>query len=222
MPALYLLAWDRLESVRIGPGYVALGLAVGVVLFLFVRSSGQDDLVPWKLTLLVTDSVVAAGLLLAAYGVRRWPSGAAALAALVAITNGYAAACAYGEDAQCLLAIARVHDRWGARILAAMPEPEVALIGWHYAEDAVFHVRAEKPVVVVDPSVDDAASLPETIDALVASGRTPYYFGLELPRVQPHIEERYRVVQVLDNPLLWRFNRVATDAAGKASERPPR
>jgi len=208
MPALYLLAWDRLRNVRVGAAYLILGFAVGAVLFVFMSSTGQDDLVPAKLPLLITDSIVAACLLVLAYACRRLRVGAIGLGVFVAITNGYAAACAYGEDALCLLTMAAVHERWGKRVLAAMPEPRVALVGWHYAKDALFHIRANKSVIVVDPSVDDVATLRETLDALVASGRKPYYFGLELERVRPHIDSEYRIVPVLGDPLLWRFDRI--------------
>ena len=99
-----------------------------------------------------------------------------------------------------------------------MPEPELALVGWHYAKDAVFHVRAIKPVVIVDPSIDEAATLRGTLDALVASGSTPYYFGLELERVLPKLAGRYRAVPVLDDPLLWRFDPRAARRAGEGRE----
>jgi hypothetical protein len=90
-----------------------------------------------------------------------------------------------------------------------MPEPRLALLGWHYAKDAVYHVRASKDVVTVDTGVDEASSVADTLDALVANGRVPYYFGLELDRVIPHLAGRYRVVPVLSDPLLWRFDRTA-------------
>jgi hypothetical protein len=212
MPALYLLAWDQLRRLRFDrPQAVlltGLALVTGVALFAYMVSTGEDDLVPAKLVLITTVSVASAGVLVMAWGVRWTRLGAWALVALVAVTNGYGLACAYGEDAPCLLAMPPVHERWGRRILAAMPEPRVALVGWRYAKDAVFHVRASKDVVIVDPSVDDVATLPETLDALVASGRTPYYFGLELDRVRPRVDARYRVVPVLDDPLLWRFDRI--------------
>jgi hypothetical protein len=208
MPALYLLAWDRLRNVRVGAAYLVLGFAVGAVLFVFMSSTGQDDLVQAKLPLLITDSIVAACLLVLAYACRRLRVGAIGLGVFVAITNGYAAACAYGEDALCLLTMAAVHERWGKRVLAAMPEPRVALVGWHYAKDALFHIRSNKSVIVVDPAVDDVATLRETLDALVASGRKPYYFGLKLERVRPYVEREYRIVPVLVDPLLWRFDRI--------------
>ena len=213
MPGLYLLAWDRLRDVRFRPAHLAAGLLAGAGFFVFMQTTGRDDLAPLKVEVLATDSIVAAGLLLWAYGARR-AAGATALGLLVALTNGYAAACIFAEDSRCLLGMAAEYDRWGERILAAMPEPGVALVGWHYAKDAVFHVRASKPTVVtVDPAVDDSASLTRTLDALVASGLTPYYFGLGLERVAPHLEGHYRVVPVLDDPLLWRLDRLGTAKA---------
>jgi hypothetical protein len=212
MPALYLLAWDQLRGLRFDrPQAVllaGLALVTGAALFAYMVSTGDDDRVPAKLVLITTASVVGAGMLVAAWGSRLTRVGACALATLAAVTNGYALACAYGEDAPCLLSMPPVHERWGRRILAAMPEQRVAVVGWRYAKDAIFHVRASKDVVIVDPSVDEVATLHETLDALVASGRTPYYFGLELDRVRPRIEARYRVVPVLDDPLLWRFDRI--------------
>jgi hypothetical protein len=212
MPALYLLAWDQLRGLRFDrPQAVrlaGLALATGAVLLAYMVATGEDDLVPAKLVLISTASVAGAGMLVVAWGLRSTRLGACALAGLVAVTSGYALACAYGEDGPCLLSMPPVHERWGKRILAAMPEPRVAVVGWRYAKDAIFHVRASKDVVIVDPSVDDAATLAETLDALVASGRKPYYFGLELDRVRPRIEARYRVVPVLDDPLLWRFDRI--------------
>ncbi len=206
IPGLYLLAWDRLRAVRLRPMHLAMGVAAGAGFLVFMGWTGQDDLSPAKMDLIVTDSVVAAVLLALAYRARMSRAGALALGVLVAVTNGYAGACVLAEDSRCLLETAAVHDRWGARVLSAMPEPKVAIVGWHYAKDGIFHVRASKPVVVtVDPSVDDAASLPATLDALVASGITPYYFGVELDRVRPRVEGRYRPVPVLDDPLLWRF-----------------
>jgi hypothetical protein len=208
MPALYLLAWGRLRGVRFGAGHVVLGLVAGVALFRFLMATGRDELSPEKTTLLLTVSVVGALFVFLAYLARRTRAGAVPLALLVAIANAYAAACIFAEDSRCLLGLAAVHDRWGERTLAAMPEPRLALVGWKYAKDAVFHLRASKPVVVVDAGTDDAASLPGTLDALVAGGMTPYYFGLELERVRPGLEGRYRVVPVLDDPLLWRLDRV--------------
>jgi hypothetical protein len=220
MPALYLLAWDRLRSVRLGPTQFVAGAVGGVALFVFMQSTGQDDLVPAKSSLIVTGSIVAAGLLVWVDATRRGAARAMALGLLVALTNGYAAACIFAEDSRCLRGMAAVYERWGDRILAAMPEPRLALVGWHYAKDPVYQVRATRPVIIVDPSVDDAASLPETLDALVARGVTPYYFGLELDRIAPHLDGRYRTVPVLSDPLLWRLDRLGQSPAHRAPGAP--
>jgi hypothetical protein len=205
MPGLYLLAWDRLRNVRFAPVHLALGIAVAGALFEIMRSTGPDELVPAKTALILTGSIVAAALLASAYLARRSPAGAVALGALVALTNGYAAACIFAEDSRCLRGMAATYEQWGERILGVMPEPRVALVGWRFAKDAVFHVRARKPVIVVDPSVDEGAALASTLDALVAHGVTPYYFGLGLERAAPLVGDRYSAVPVLGDPLLWRL-----------------
>jgi hypothetical protein len=212
MPALYLLAWDRLQRVRLGPVHLGVGVIAGAALFAYMQSTGPDDVVPAKTALIVTGSIVAAALLALAYVGSRSPARDAAVGVLVALTNGYAAACIFAEDSRCLRTMAATYERWGQRILAAMPEPEVALVGWHYAKDAVFHVRASKSVVIVDPSVDDGASLPTTLDALRAHGAVPYYFGLGLERIAPHLEGRYTIVPMLSDPLLWRLEGVRSNA----------
>jgi hypothetical protein len=212
MPALYLLAWDRLRSVRLGPAQLVVGLLAGGALFAYMRSTGPDEVVPAKTALIATGSIAAAALLAVADIAGRSPPRDAAVGLLVALTNGYAAACIFGEDSRCLRTMAATYERWGQRIVAAMPEPEVALVGWHYAKDPVFHVRASKSVVIVDPSVDDGASLPMTLDALGAHGATPYYFGLGLDRVAPHLEGRYAIVPVLSDPLLWRLEALGARA----------
>ncbi len=205
MPGLYLLAWDRLRSVRFAPVHLAAGLVAAAATFGYMRSTGPDDAVPAKAALILTGSIVAAALLASAYVARRGPFGAVALGALVALTNGYAAACIFAEDSRCLRGMAATYEPWGDAILGAMPEPRVALVGWGFAKDAVFHVRARKPVIVVDPSVDGGAELASTLDALVAHGVTPYYFGLGLERAAPLLGDRYSAVPVLGDPLLWRL-----------------
>jgi hypothetical protein len=207
-PALYLLAWERLRAMRVRPAHVALGVACGLAAFAFMAATGRDIDVPSKVDLITTDSIVLAGLLVVAYGARREAVGAAMLPVLVAVASGYAAACVFAEDSRALLEIAAVHERWGSRVLAAMPEPKIALVGWRYAKDGVYHIRAAKDVVVVDPHVDDGAALAPTLDALADHQFAPYYFGLELERVLPRLAGRYRAVPVLDDPLLWKLERL--------------
>jgi hypothetical protein len=61
----------------------------------------------------------------------------------------------------------------------------------------------------VDASVDDSARLAETLDALVADGRTPFYFGWGLERCAPSLAGRYRSVPVLADPVLYRLEPLA-------------
>jgi hypothetical protein len=220
MPALYLLAWDRLRGVRFGPGHFLAGLAAGGALFAYMQTSGPDDVVPAKAALIVTGSIVAAAFLALAYCAGRNRVRDAALRLIVALSTGYAAACIFAEDCRCFRDMAAMYERWGDRVLTAMPEPRVAIVGWHYAKDAIFHVRARKSAVIVDPSVDGGASLAETLDALVAHGVAPYYFGIGLERIGTHLEGRYRTVPVLSDPLLWRLEALS-GAAGPSTRLSP-
>ena len=43
LPGLYLLAWDALRRVRLGPAYLLAGAAAGVALFLFMHSTGRTS-----------------------------------------------------------------------------------------------------------------------------------------------------------------------------------
>jgi hypothetical protein len=208
MPILYLLAWDRLRDVPIRLAGVGLGVFAGVALAFFFHAMANDDLEPAKAAVITTASITAAALLVVAYEGRALAPAALALGPLLALTTGYAAACAYAEDAHALREMAATDERWGRRVLAAMPEPMIAQIGWLYAKDPIFHLRASKSIVTVDPYVDDGASLADTLDVLTDHGRTAYYFGLGLERAAPRVEGRYRVVSVLDDPLLWRFERI--------------
>jgi hypothetical protein len=208
MPALYILAWDRLRDVSLGPVHLGIAVAAGVALYFYLEKTGNDDVDPVKTVVIATASVTGAALLALAYAGRSYRVIAFALGPILAITNGYAAASIFAEDAHALGYMALIEDIWGQRVLAAMPEPEIALVGWLYAKDAVFHLRAVKPIVTVDPSNDQAASLADTLDALTANGRTAYYFGLELNQAAPHVAGRYRIVPVLEDPLLYRLERI--------------
>jgi hypothetical protein len=209
MPGLYLLAWSRLRAVRLRSVHLVAGVVAGAALLVFLWQTGRDESSPAKIDLICTDSVAAAALLGCAYVARRTRAGAVVLGLLVAVTNGYASACIVAEDSRCFLESGAVHDRWGRRLVEAMPEPRIAIVGWSHAKDGIYHVRDMKPLVlIVDPSVDDSQSLRVTLDALVAAGFTPYYFGVGLDRVRPHIEDAYRIVSRLEDPMLWRLERL--------------
>jgi hypothetical protein len=95
-------------------------------------------------------------------------------------------------------------------VAAATPE-RVALVGWGYARDPVFYLRARKTTMVtVDAERDGVASLADTLDALGQRGMTPFYYGYgtELEDVvRPRLRGRYRPVEVLRDPPLWRLER---------------
>ena len=74
--------------------------------------------------------------------------------------------------------------------------------------DALFLIRSNKSVIVVDPSVDDVRDVARDARRARRQWTKPYYFGLELERVRSHIEREYRIVPVLVDPLLWRFDRI--------------
>ena len=93
---------------------------------------------------------------------------------------------------------------------ANYPEIAVALVGWGFAKDPVFYLRAEKTMVTIDAERDGAASLADTLDAFSQRGMVPYYYGygVELEDVvRPRLEGRYRPVEVLREPPLWRLER---------------
>jgi hypothetical protein len=63
-------------------------------------------------------------------------------------------------------------------------------------------------MVTLDAGRDGAASLADTLDAFGERGMVPYYYGygVELDEVvRPRLEGRYRPVEVLREPPLWRL-----------------
>jgi len=79
-------------------------------------------------------------------------------------------------------------------------------VGWENAKDAIYAIRARRDVVFVNPIFDDSERLRATLRALAADGRPIYFFGIYLERVAPLVEPEFHPVQVLDDPLLWRFD----------------
>ena len=144
---------------------------------------------------------------------RRWNVGAFVLAGAVALAHpGTPWRASSGEDCVAYTTLASVFQRWGNRILPVVPE-RVALVGWGFAKDPVFWIRAERSVIMVDPRDDGAAGLADTLDALDAHGWSPFFYGYgdELASiVRPRLQGRYRTVELLQDPPLWRLERVKT------------
>jgi hypothetical protein len=208
MPALYLLAWRQVRGLRMGRRAVGLGVVAGAALLVRLGTD-VDDFSPYKIALLTDGSIALAALALLAYLARRSRFGAPALAVAVALTHGYAVACTLGEDSLAYATLGSLFEGWGRRASAATPE-KVALVGWGFAKDPVFYLRAEKTMVTIDAERDGAASLADTLDAFSQRGMVPYYYGygVELEDVvRPRLEGRYRPVEVLREPPLWRLER---------------
>jgi hypothetical protein len=185
---------------------VGLGVIVGTVLFVRMETD-LDDFSPYKIALLTDGSIALAALALLAYVARRSRLGASALVVAVALTHAYAVACTLGEDSLAYTTLASVFQGWGRRVATATPE-RVALVGWGFARDPVFYLRAEKTMVTIDAERDGAASLADTLDAFDRQGMTPFYYGYgtELDDiVRPRLAGRYRPVEILRDPPLWRL-----------------
>jgi Dolichyl-phosphate-mannose-protein mannosyltransferase len=206
MVPLYVLGWRQLRGVRIPGAYALVGAALAVGLFTRMATD-PDDFSRYRIVLLTDGSIFLAGLTLVSFLARRARVGAVVLACAAALTHGYAAACAFGEDGLAYTTLASVFQRWGDRILAVMPG-RVALVGWGFTKDPVYWIRAERPVIIVDASADRAEGLADTLDALVARGWTPFYFGDDDALVRPRLQGRYRTVEVLEDPPLLRLERV--------------
>jgi hypothetical protein len=181
---------------------------VGAALLLRMGTD-RDDFSPYRVLLLTDGSVALAGLVLLAWLARRWRAGAAVLAVAVALAHGYAVACTLGEDSLAYATLGALFDGWGRRVAAATPD-RVALAGWGYARDPVFHLRAQKTMVTIDAERDGAESLADTLDAFEDRGLAAYYYGYgrELDdTVRPRLAGRYHAVEVLRDPPLWRLER---------------
>ena len=74
--------------------------------------------------------------------------------------------------------------------------------------------------MTVDASVDDGASLADTLDAFVADGRAAVYFGLGIERCAASLAGRYRTVPLLSDPIVYRLEPIASDAHGLSSREP--
>jgi hypothetical protein len=209
MPLLYLLAWTFLDSVRLAPSHAIAGAGawIGITVLLWISGPGDRSVI--KVAIL-SDAPLAIGLVLAisALLAPRARLLGAALAPLLALAHASTFASAIAEDARALVGIASQYDRWGESFLTVAP-PRIAVVGWWFAKDPIFHLRAGREVVTVDAAVDDGATLADTLDQLVARGMTPYYFGLELERALPHLLGRYRAVPVLQDPIVFRLELVS-------------
>jgi hypothetical protein len=205
MPILYLLGWTLLGPIQLVRSHlvVGAGACLGIAILLWVSGPGDGSAV--KVALL-SDAPLVLGLVLSvgALGAHRaWRLGAA-LGPLLALAHASTFASAIAEDARALVGIASQYDRWGESFLAVTP-PRIAIVGWWFAKDPIFHLRAGREIVTVDPAVDDGATLADTLDRLVARGMTPYYFGLEVERMLPHLLGRYHAVPVLPDPIVFRL-----------------
>jgi hypothetical protein len=211
MPLLYLLAWRQLGNVRFRPVHLAIGAASAVAFAWFMWVTGPDAMAPFKQRVIASGSIALAALLLAGrVASRQQSSRAVLLGIVVAVANGYAMACAFAEDSRFLVSRAHLYEDWGQRLLAATPE-RAAIVGWRFGKDGILHVRSERPFLIVEPWVDHSASLPRTLDALAASGIPLYYFGSELQHL-PHLDG-YRVVPLLEDPILLRLERIVPGGA---------
>jgi hypothetical protein len=211
MPLLYLLAWSLLEDVRFARRHVALGAATGTALAAALWIAGAGDRSPSKIAFLTNVPVTIAGLLAVAHLLSRQRTASRAFVTLVPLAYAVAFACLLSEDGRALVGFGSVQERWGRSFLSVAP-PKVAVVGWGFAKDPIFHVRARRDMVSVDASLDDAASLPQTLDALVAAGRTAFYFGWGIERCAESLAGRYRSVQVLSDPVVFRLEPLANPA----------
>jgi hypothetical protein len=211
MPILYLLAWSLLGSVRFGARDAIVGAVASAAIAAGLWAWGPGDGSARKVLVLSAAPILLALLVLLATGAssvgpRRL--GGRLAAPLIALAHAATLAFVVAEDGRALVGIAAQYDRWGESFLA-VAAPRVALVGWWFAKDPIFHLRAAHDVVTVDPAVDDGASLADTLDALVARGRTPYYFGAELERALPHFRGRYVAVPVSSDPIVFRLDVVS-------------
>jgi hypothetical protein len=207
----YLLAWRTLRDIPFRRAHWAAGAAAASGLFAFMWVTGPDEGAPFKQAIISTGSIGVAVLLAIAigtFGARRGAVVASAVAFLVVLANGYACACVFAEDSRAILREAATHQVWGERVLAAIPA-RAAIVGWRFGKDPILHLRSERPVLIVEPWVDGGETLASTLDALEIKGIGAYYFGAELELANPWLEGRYRTVPVLDDPLLWRLDRVS-------------
>jgi 4-amino-4-deoxy-L-arabinose transferase-like glycosyltransferase len=204
-PGLYLLACRQLRDVRVRPVHWAVFAGAAAAFFAYMWVTGPDELAPFKQRVIASGSIGLAALVVAAFSVRRLALGVVVFPVLAAIANGYGTACAFAEDARCVVRRAVTHEFWGKRVLEAIPE-RAAIVGWRFGKDGILHLRSERDLLIVEPWPDGGASLLRTLDALEAGGIAAYYFGVELERVLPLIEHRYRAVPLLADPLLWRLD----------------
>ncbi|MGO8998192.1 MAG: hypothetical protein ACLQVI_33140 [Polyangiaceae bacterium] len=218
MPIFYLLAWWLLAEVRLTRTDAAIGALAAAVLVLGLWWSGPCDRSPVKIAFLTNAPIVLGALLVTSCALARRGL-SRALGPLVALAHAVAFACVVAEDGRALAGFGSIGEKWGEQFLAVTPE-KVAVVGWQFAKDPVFHVRALRDVVTVDASVDDGASLADTLDAFVADGRAAVYFGLGIERCAASLAGRYRTVPLLSDPIVYRLEPIASDAHGLSSREP--
>jgi hypothetical protein len=208
-PALYLLACRQLRDVRFRPLHGALLAGAATTLTFFMWASGEDWKGNFKQDVIANGAIGAAAVLLVAFCARRrFEVAAVALPMLASSIIGYGTACAFAEDSRCLLTAAKAYEEWGTRVGHAIPY-RAAIVGWQFGKDAILHLRAERPVIIVDPFMDDGLGLADTLDALGQHGIVAFYFGVEVEKVRPRVAGRYRITRISFDPLLWRFDRIA-------------
>jgi hypothetical protein len=218
MPLLYLLAWWTLAEARLARMDLVVGVVAAAVFLFGLWASGPCDRAPLKIALLTNAPIGLAALFLVTLALRGTTGRLSA--PLVSLAHAVALACVIAEDGRALVGFGSVEERWGRQFLAAAPS-KVAVVGWRFAKDAIFHVRSTRDAIIVDASVDDAASLADTLDALVADGRSAFYFGWGIERCAASLTGRYRVVPVLADPVVLRLDRIegALDISARTPSR---
>ena len=209
-PLLLLLACWTVRDVRFAREFWLAGVAFAIPLaVIFIHT--RDDTDPTRGFVVLSLSLGVAGLVAAAHlGRLFWPATGLMPAAL-------GAAVAYGcvsstlGDADALRQMGRIDDLWSRRVEAATPE-RFLLVGWDNAKDCIYPIREHRDAVFANAAVDDQQQLLATLDAFGASGRPMYYFGIGMEHVRPLVEERYAIIPVLADPLLWKFQRRTTGA----------
>jgi hypothetical protein len=204
-PLFLLLAAWMLRRVRLGRECVVAAAVASVpLLYLFLRTDG--DLDPPRAWLLLTGSLVLASTAALAWVVwRARPRLAPLVSVVVGVCVAYGCVVTTLGDSRALFQMAECDERWSRAIMAATPQ-RFALVGWDNAKDAVYAVRGRRDAVFVNAAIDDSERLRATLRALAADGRPIYFFGIGLDRVAPLVDPEFRVVPVLTDPLLWRFD----------------
>ncbi len=205
MPMLFLLGWWLIRDARLGALPLLLGLAPGAWLYTFFSSRVEDDNEPVRAWLLMSVSIGLAMSALAVVLIRRSRKGNDLLAVATGLCVGYAAAVTLGVDTVALDSMGATNERWTRTVLGIVPD-KLVIVGAANAKDPIFGIRSTRDAVYVDYTMDDMASLLDTLRAVRADGRPIYYFGLGLERATPTLEREYDVIQIETDPLLWRLD----------------